>query len=98
MKRYKFFSMIREGGKVTVKEQNGYTDGEFNYYSPCRGTWFCVDPQSGLAVATGSTKEKAQQAAKNVTDRFEKARSTEWYKKQEKLFAELRSDARIQYI
>ena len=90
MKKCQFFSMIREGNKRTVKMQNGYTDGEFNYYSPCRGSWHCIDPQTGLSIAYGTTREKAQQLIKNTKDRFENAKSTDTYQKSVKLFAELR--------
>ena len=90
MKKCQFFSMMREGGKATVKMQNGYTDGEFNYYSPYRGYWFCIDPQTGLSIASGSTKEKAQQLIKDNIDRFVSAKSTPYYKQLERRFAELR--------
>ena len=90
MKKCQFFSMICEGGKSTVKMQNGYTDGEFNYYSARRGYWYCIDPQTGLSIASGSTKEKAQQLIKDNIDRFENVKSTEYYKKCVEQFAKLR--------
>ena len=91
MKKIQFFSMITgENGKPTIKMQNGFTDGEFNYYSERRGKWHCIDPKSGLSIATGGTKEKAQRAAEYVTDKFEQAKSTEYYKRRKKLFDELR--------
>lgn len=99
MKKCQFFSMVTsKDNSLTVKMQNGYTDGEFNYYSARRGYWYCIDPQTGLSIASGSTREKAQQLIKDNIDRFENAKSTEYYKKCVKQFAELRQDAKIQYI
>ena len=82
--------MVRECNKTTVKMRDGYTDGEFNYFSERRGYWHCIDPQTGLSIATGSSKEKAQTAAKSVADKFESEKSTERYERAKKLFAELR--------
>lgn len=95
MKKHQFFSMVRDNGKKTVKMQNGYTDGEFNYYSTGRGSWHCIDPKTGLSIAYGSTREKAQQAAKSVADRFEEAKSTATYEKAVEQFAKLRLTAKI---
>ena len=91
MKKHQFFSMVRgANGKPTVKMQNGFTDGEFNYYRERPSVWHCIDPKTGLSIAEGSTKEKAQQAAEGSRDKFDSLKSAEHYKKSEKLFAELR--------
>lgn len=93
MKKCQFFSKVTgENGKPTVKMQNGFTDGEFNYYSDRRGHWYCIDPKTGMSIATGSTKEKAQQNAKNVAEKFEKVQVNERYKKMCNEFDRMRAN------
>lgn len=64
MKKCIFYSIVRENGKVFAKQQKGYTDGVFNYYSNM-GTWFAIHPASGMAVKTADKRKDAAAAANN---------------------------------
>lgn len=90
MRKIEFYSAVMRDGKKTVEMQNGYTDGEFNYYRAGRAHWYCIDPKTGFSVTTGTSKEKAQLNAKNVIDKFEALKERETYKKMCKEFDELR--------
>ena len=92
MKKHQFFSRVRgDGNAPTVKMQNGFTDGEFNYYRERPSVWHCIDPKTGLSIAQGSTKEKAQIAAEFVAEKFDRVQKEPRY---QKLVEEFR-DARL---
>ncbi len=64
MKKCIFYSIVRENGKVIAKQQKGYTDGIFNYYST-RGTWFAIYPEVGMSIKTADKRKDAAAAANN---------------------------------
>ena len=63
MKKSVFYSVMNLYGAVHAKEHNGYTDGEYNYYRAGKKLWWCIEPNTGLSIAGGETRDQAQQNA-----------------------------------
>ena len=60
MKQHSFYSLVMEGHRKTARLQQGYTDGQYNYYKQQRGSlWFAIHPVFGLSIATGTTRAEA---------------------------------------
>ena len=68
MKKADFYTMVRENGKNIAKQQNGYTDGNFNYYKNQYGTWHAIHPENGLSVCTDTTRKAAAARAGTMGD------------------------------
>ncbi len=63
MKKTVFYSMIRKDGQNVAKRQNGYTDGTYNYYKGEFGTWYAIQPETGLSIYSSSTRKTAAEGA-----------------------------------
>lgn len=98
MKKHQFFSVLKGKGKgeAIAKRQNGYTDGEYNYYNAARGVWHCIEPNTGLSVATGRTRQDAQQRAQAYAETVEAFKNTAMYRQRVEQFRELRYKAKIE--
>ena len=62
MKKFSFYSMVREGGKNIAKLHDGYTDGTYNYYKK-DSSWHAIHPANGLSICCAHTRKAAAEAA-----------------------------------
>ena len=62
MKKTFFYSMVRESGKAIAKQQQGYTDGTYNYYKR-DSLWFVIHPANGLSICSNHTRKAAAERA-----------------------------------
>ena len=62
MKKSKFYSMVREEGKVIAKQHQGYTDGTYYYYKK-DSLWHVIHPVNGLSICSGYTRKAAAERA-----------------------------------
>ena len=58
MRKHKFYSMVREEGKVIAKLHEGYTDGTYNYYRKNK-SWYVIHPANGLSIYEAGTRKGA---------------------------------------
>lgn len=83
-----FYTMRRlDDGSVGAVRVNGWTDGEYNYYSVKNSysglsTWFAIDKDSGLKVFSGKSKNEARQKVLDNLDKINDYKKTERYNKQ----------------
>lgn len=67
MKKCKYYSIMMIDCKIIAQAHDGYTDGIFNYhctkYNNHCGTWYAIEPTTGLSVTTGNTLKEARQKA-----------------------------------
>lgn len=73
MKKTAFYSMVRENGKNIAKQQNGYTDGQYNYYKNQYGVWHAIHPENGLSICTDTTRKAAAARAATYADNIAEA-------------------------
>lgn len=53
-----FYVMCRlDNGNIGAVKQNGFTDGEFNYYQSKDG-WHCIDKDTGLSLLRGAVSSR----------------------------------------
>lgn len=62
MEKTKFYSFMCKAGKKQAVLQDGYSDGEFNYYKGY-SEWHAIHPLCGLSVATGGTRKQCAENA-----------------------------------
>lgn len=97
--KIKFYSVHRaytETG-TELREHTGYTDGRFNFYgNAVPGTWFAIDPETGLAVATGESAREVREKVKTEAFRqkFERAKKGKRYSALKRQFSDLKSKER----
>lgn len=57
MKKCTFYTLC--GVNPHAIRRNGYTDGFFCYYKYARNLWYAIHPETGLGVASASTRKEA---------------------------------------
>lgn len=83
-----FYTMRRlDDGSVGSVRVNGWTDGEYNYYSVKNpysnlSTWFAIDKDSGLNVFSGTSRNEVRQKVLNNLDKINEYKKTERYNEQ----------------
>lgn len=87
-RKTKFYTMrILNDGSIGAVRKNGWTDGEYNYYSiknPYSGlsTWYAIDKDSGLSVFNGTSINEVRQKVLDNLDKINDYKKTERYNEQ----------------
>lgn len=64
MEKIKFYTQVLKSNKLKgVELQEGYTDGNFNYYKSRCGIWAAIVPSCGVSICEGATLSEVQAGA-----------------------------------
>ena len=89
MKKAKFYTLTQKNRKKIARKHEGYTDGTFNYYRGEYGTWFAIEPNTGMSVCSDVLLKIVSARAHNMLETIEGIKDKEYYKNCVKLFQKL---------
>lgn len=95
-KRAEFYSLHKDfkTGEPKLEQHKGYTDGVFFYYRTGKGgEWLCIDPDSGLSIASNPLRDVVKAMAHTAAESgaLAKARDSERIKKYTQDFHRLKA-------